>query len=89
MLARRSDIRRISLDTLDLTDVVLNVNDVRSAIAVDIDPVDQMVYWTDDEVRAIRRAHLDGSGIQIYLEFHLALVCTHFTLLSICHLLLV
>ncbi|KAG7329468.1 hypothetical protein KOW79_007642 [Hemibagrus wyckioides] len=61
LLARRTDLRRISLDLPDFTDVVLQVGDVRHAIAIDYDPVEGYVYWTDDEVRAIRRSRLDGS----------------------------
>lgn len=62
LLARRSDLRRISLDTNDYTDVVLQLTDIKHAIGVDFDPVEGYVYWTDDEVRAIRRAFLNGSG---------------------------
>ncbi|XP_050407937.1 low-density lipoprotein receptor-related protein 6 [Patella vulgata] len=61
-LARRTDLRRISLDTPDYTDVVLPLNDIRHAIAIDYDPVDGYVYWTDDEVEAIRRSLLDGTN---------------------------
>lgn len=53
LLARRSDLRRISLDTLDRTPVVLPVANVRHAIAVDYDPVDKFFYWTDDEVNHV------------------------------------
>ena len=63
LLARRWDIRRISLDTPDHTDVVLPLHNLQHAIAIDYDPVDGHVYWTDDEVRLIRRAYLDGSGM--------------------------
>lgn len=63
-LARRRDLRKISLDTLDYTAVVLPLTDVRHAIAVDYDPVEDYVYWTDDETRAIQRSRLDGSGKQ-------------------------
>lgn len=61
LLARRTDLRRISLDTPDYTDVVLPLDGVKHAIAVDYDPVDGFVYWSDDEVRGIRRAKLDGT----------------------------
>ena len=40
---------------------MLPLDGVRHAIAVDYDPVDGYVYWSDDEVRGIRRAKLDGS----------------------------
>ncbi|XP_006642533.3 low-density lipoprotein receptor-related protein 5 [Lepisosteus oculatus] len=64
LLARRTDLRRISLDLPDFTDIVLQINDIRHAIAIDYDPVEGYVYWTDDEVKAIRRAQIDGSGAQ-------------------------
>lgn len=50
ILARRTDLRRISLDTPDHTAVVIPVSGVRHAIAVDYDPIDGFIYWTDDEV---------------------------------------
>ena len=56
------DIRRISLDTPDYTDVVLPLEGISHAIAIDYDPVEEMVYWTDTEVMLINRAFLDGSG---------------------------
>ena len=62
LLARRTDLRRISLDTPDYTDVVLELKEVKHAIAIDYDPVENYVYWTDDEVQAIWRAFLDGTG---------------------------
>lgn len=66
LLARRTDLRRISLDTPDYTDVVLQVQGVKHAVAIDYDPVDNYVYWSDDEVRRIRRAYLDGTGPYSY-----------------------
>ncbi|TUA36655.1 Low-density lipoprotein receptor-related protein 6 [Bagarius yarrelli] len=65
LLARRTDLRRISLDTPDFTDIVLHAEDIRHAIAIDYDPIDGHVYWTDDEVHAIRRSRLDGSDTQL------------------------
>jgi len=62
LLVRRTDLRWVSLDTSDFTDVVLDIRNVRHAIAVDYDPIDRHVYWTDDEMRSIRRAFLDGTG---------------------------
>ncbi|KAG7267428.1 hypothetical protein CRUP_021333 [Coryphaenoides rupestris] len=64
LLARRTDLRRISLDTPDFTDIILQADDIRHAIAIDYDPVDGHIYWTDDEVKAIRRSGLDGSDAQ-------------------------
>ncbi|XP_063231013.1 low-density lipoprotein receptor-related protein 6 isoform X2 [Bacillus rossius redtenbacheri] len=62
LLAQRTDICRISLDTPDHTSFVMPLQGVRHAIAVDFDPVDEFLYWTDDEARALRRARLDGTG---------------------------
>ena len=61
LLARRTDLRRISLDTPDYTDIVLPLDNIRHAIAIDYDPIDGYVYWTDDAVHTIRRSYLDGT----------------------------
>nr|CAD7457230.1 unnamed protein product [Timema tahoe] len=62
LLAQRTDICRISLDSPDYTNFVIPLQGVKHAIAIDFDPVEEYLYWTDDEARALRRAHLDGSG---------------------------
>ncbi|ESP02557.1 hypothetical protein LOTGIDRAFT_171958 [Lottia gigantea] len=67
-LARRTDLRRISLDTPDYTDVVLPLTDIRHAIAIDYDPIEGYVYWTDDEVQAIRRSLLNGSNQEVIVS---------------------
>uniref|UniRef100_A0A8C7E4E1 Low-density lipoprotein receptor-related protein 6 n=1 Tax=Naja naja TaxID=35670 RepID=A0A8C7E4E1_NAJNA len=72
LLARRTDLRRISLDTPDFTDIVLQLEDIRHAIAIDYDPVEGYIYWTDDEVRAIRRSFLDGSASQFVVQAQIA-----------------
>uniref|UniRef100_T1J651 EGF-like domain-containing protein n=1 Tax=Strigamia maritima TaxID=126957 RepID=T1J651_STRMM len=61
LLARRPDLRRISLDTSDYTDVVLELEGIKHAVAIDYDPVDKQIYWTDDDALVIRRCALDGS----------------------------
>jgi len=67
LLVRRTDLRWVSLDTVDFTDVVLDIRNIRHAIAVEYDPVEQYVYWTDDEMQSIRRAFLDGTGQRFLL----------------------
>lgn len=68
-LARSNfDLRMISLDTADYTARVLPVRDISHAITVDYDPVDRFVYWTDDELRLIQRAKLDGSDQQVVVS---------------------
>nr|XP_045620165.1 low-density lipoprotein receptor-related protein 6-like [Procambarus clarkii] len=68
ILARRTDLRRISLDTPDHTAVVIPVLGVKHAIAVDIDPIDSFIYWTDDETLRIHRAKLDGSEQEVIVS---------------------
>ena len=63
------DIRRISLDTPDFTDVVMPVSGLRHAVAIDFDPVDKFVYWSDDEKLEIKRSKMDGTGGAPLLHF--------------------
>ena len=59
ILARRTDLRTISLDTPDHTDIMLPLKGVKHAVAVDYDPIEDEFYWTDEEVRRPRR---EGAG---------------------------
>nr|XP_026694188.1 low-density lipoprotein receptor-related protein 6 isoform X2 [Ciona intestinalis] len=71
LLARRTDIRMISLDTDDHTDVLLPVKTVLNAVTVDYDPVDKFVYWTDEDRKAILRCHLNGTGSEAIITENL------------------
>ena len=68
VLARRKDLRLISLDTPDHTAAVLPVTGVHHATAVDYDPIDQFVYWTDDKASCIQRAKLDGKSQSVVVK---------------------
>ncbi|PFX32670.1 Low-density lipoprotein receptor-related protein 6 [Stylophora pistillata] len=68
LLARKVDLRRISLDTRDLTHVVLPVSGVRHAVAIDFDPVDKFVYWSDDETIEIKRCRMDGEDVEVIVS---------------------
>ena len=70
-LARRFDLRMISLDTPDYTYIEIAAKGVQHAIAIDYDPVDGFVYWTDDEKRLIQRAKLDGTRKTILPSYFL------------------
>lgn len=61
-VVQRTKISKISLDSPDHSSVQVPVGKVKYAIAIDYDPVDDMVYWSDEEAHAIRRARLDGTG---------------------------
>lgn len=62
------DIRRISFDTEDLSDDVIPLADVRSAVALDWDSRDDHVYWTDVSTDTISRAKWDGTGQEVGLH---------------------
>uniref|UniRef100_UPI00358F8E53 low-density lipoprotein receptor-related protein 6 isoform X1 n=1 Tax=Myxine glutinosa TaxID=7769 RepID=UPI00358F8E53 len=72
LLARRADLRSISLDTPDYTAMVLPMRGVRHTIAVDFlpgdEPNDGSIYWTDDEAHTIRRAQLDGTQNEVLVS---------------------
>lgn len=55
LVARGNDIRKISLDTDDYTDVVLNVTGIKHVLAVDFDVKSGFIFWTDDEATGIRK----------------------------------
>ena len=70
LLARKVDLRHISLDTPDLTDVVVPVSDIRHAVAIDFDPVDKFIYWSDDKKLEIKRSRMDGTGMFALFLYH-------------------
>lgn len=68
LLARQTDVRKISLDTPDLTDAVLTNEDHGTIVAIDYDPVDQMVYWTDVDLHVIKRSKITGEDVEVVLD---------------------
>jgi len=40
----------------------------QNPVAVDFDPETQTIYWTDIESRTIRRADINGSNREIFLQ---------------------
>jgi low density lipoprotein receptor-related protein 5/6 len=62
-LVQRTQISRISLDSPDFTSFPLSLGRVRSAISIDYDPVEDFIYWSDEEQHAIKRSRQDGTSI--------------------------
>ncbi|XP_071804174.1 uncharacterized protein [Asterias amurensis] len=56
-----------STDTFNFTSVPGFVNGSRRPVAIDYDPVDGMVYWTDVRHGSISRSLLDGSSYVVLL----------------------
>ncbi|XP_055856668.1 low-density lipoprotein receptor-related protein 6 [Episyrphus balteatus] len=66
-LVQRTQISKISLDLPDFTIFPLSLGKVKYAIAIDYDPVEEYIYWSDVELFAIRQVHPDGTGLQDFL----------------------
>nr|XP_006819580.1 PREDICTED: low-density lipoprotein receptor-related protein 4-like [Saccoglossus kowalevskii] len=64
IFACRTDIRAISLDVPYYADVVLPLGEMQNAIAIDVDVVNQYVYWTDSVIDKIKRATMDGQNVE-------------------------
>ncbi|XP_022244841.1 low-density lipoprotein receptor-related protein 4-like isoform X1 [Limulus polyphemus] len=62
IIARRTDIRKISLDVPYLADVVLPVNGLKNVVSLDVDKKDGKIYWSDTSLDKIQRSDLNGKG---------------------------
>ena len=62
-LARKSDIRVMSLDADKNVDVILPIKDIGRASGVDFDILKKKIYWTDTETESVNCAYLDGTGL--------------------------
>jgi low density lipoprotein receptor-related protein 5/6 len=47
-------------------DVKIPLKGVKKVIAVDYNPVDNVLYWSDQELNTINMAYLDGSGESLF-----------------------
>ncbi|XP_070536212.1 low-density lipoprotein receptor-related protein 4-like [Ptychodera flava] len=68
LFASRDSIRRISMDTADKTDVVLELPDLHNAIALDFDIREKKIYYTDVFLDVIRRADFNGSNMENVID---------------------
>jgi len=70
VFARSTDLRRISLDTEDKTDVIIPVSGLKSAVALDWDDGTDNVYWSDLTTDTISKARWDGTGQEVCKFFN-------------------
>ena len=42
--------------------MVVPVSGIRHAVAIDFDPVDKFLYWSDDEKLEIKRCRMNGES---------------------------
>uniref|UniRef100_A0AAY4CHR9 Low-density lipoprotein receptor-related protein 4 n=1 Tax=Denticeps clupeoides TaxID=299321 RepID=A0AAY4CHR9_9TELE len=68
LFSNRVSVHRISLDTSDNTDVHIPVPELHNVISLDYDSVDGKLYYTDVSLDVIRRANLDGSGMETVIS---------------------
>ncbi|KAJ8299613.1 hypothetical protein KUTeg_023673 [Tegillarca granosa] len=64
IFARRTDIRKISLEASYFADVKVPLTGLRNAIAIDVDSIRGKIYWTDTILDKIMRSNLDGSEME-------------------------
>ena len=71
VVARRPDIRIVSLDTTDHSDVVLPLpkKTIETAYYVEYDVQENYVYWSDNEKKHIMRSHRNGTGVEIIANY--------------------
>ncbi|XP_026739011.1 low-density lipoprotein receptor-related protein 6 [Trichoplusia ni] len=68
IVAQRSAISKISLDSPDFTPYTLPLKDLKRALTVDFDPKSEYIYWADSLAKTISRARLDGSSQQVVIH---------------------
>lgn len=67
LFATRPAIRRISLDTDDMTSITV-VPDQKNAIAVEFHAASRTIFWTDVQHNTILRSDYDGSNAHIVVQ---------------------
>ena len=72
IVAMRNDIRMVSMDTEDQTDVIIQ-SEVSNAIKVDYDVTEGKVYWVDDDTREIVRSDVDGKSLFVLIKYFFTL----------------
>ncbi|KAJ8023749.1 Low-density lipoprotein receptor-related protein 6 [Holothuria leucospilota] len=68
LFAQRDSIQMISLDTEEHIAQVISDDHIEGAVAVDYDPVDQYIYWSDDVQGTIQRMKLNGSDREMVIH---------------------
>ncbi|KAJ0179555.1 hypothetical protein K1T71_005267 [Dendrolimus kikuchii] len=68
IVAQRSAISKISLDSPDFTPYTLPLKDLKRALTVDFDPKTEYIYWADSVAKTISKARLDGSEQSVVIH---------------------
>ncbi|XP_070199995.1 low-density lipoprotein receptor-related protein 4-like isoform X2 [Littorina saxatilis] len=67
LFATKKDVRRLSLDSTELADVVISLSNVSSAIGVEYDSDTDSIYWSDLDADIIGHATWNGSTEEILI----------------------
>ena len=65
LFATKKDVRRLSLDSTELADVVISLSNVSSAIGVEYDSDTDSIYWSDLDADIIGHATWNGSTEEV------------------------
>jgi membrane-bound inhibitor of C-type lysozyme len=65
LFATKRDVRRLSLDSTELADVVISLSNVSSAIGVEYDSDTDSIYWSDLDANIIGHAFWNGSNEEV------------------------
>ena len=65
LFATKRDVRRLSLDSRELADVVISLSNVSSAIGVEYDSDTDSIYWSDLDADIIGHATWNGSTEEV------------------------
>ncbi|XP_072942283.1 low-density lipoprotein receptor-related protein 6 [Epargyreus clarus] len=68
LVAQRSTISKISLDSPDFTPYTLPLKDLKRALTVDFDLKTEYIYWADSLSKTISKARLDGSEQSVVIH---------------------
>ncbi|XP_063530568.1 low-density lipoprotein receptor-related protein 6 [Cydia strobilella] len=68
LVAQRSAISKISLDSPDFTPTTLPLKDLKRAMSIDFDPKTEYIFWSDSMAKTISRARLDGSDQSVVIH---------------------
>ena len=62
LFSTQSNIRRVSLDVLEVIDVVIPLSGIESAVGVEFDSATDTIFWSDIGSDNIGRASWDGEN---------------------------
>jgi low density lipoprotein receptor-related protein 5/6 len=72
LVAHREDIKMVSLETSQFAISKIKVKNSKNVNAIDFDPIEKRLYWTDEFLKTINSATLNGTDKQIIVEDSLA-----------------